>query len=121
VSLENPFAMHKQAFWASHAGNANLALWMRVYAAAYGLHRRNGHAPFKPGDLIIATSIVDKETGEVKAPRTDEISRAIRAAIENGFLSPLSNSRCLVVPTWAISGGVLGRPSQVCKLHGRCS
>lgn len=94
MSLENPFAMHKQAFWEAHAGNRHLAL---------------------------ATTIVDKETGEIRVPRADEVSRAIKVAIENGFLSTQSNVRCLVVPEWAISGGVLGRPSQVCKLQGRRS
>jgi hypothetical protein len=122
VSLDNPWTMHRQSFWAMQAGNSRLTLWHRVYALAYGVHRRNGHAPFREGELILALTIVDKTTGQVHEPRVDEVSRAIRTAVDYGFLADESCMRCLVIPEYAISGGMLGSPKERCHSHrGRWS
>jgi hypothetical protein len=107
--------MHRQGFWAEQAGNPRLALWHRVYALAYGVHRRNGHAPFKPGELGLAVALVDATTGELLSPRADVLSRAIGTCVDYGFLSPQSCARCLVVPSFAIEGGVLGRVDEPCR------
>jgi hypothetical protein len=118
MSRENPWTQHRQSFWAAHAGNPRLPLWQRVYCLAYGTHRRNGHAPFKSrSEIAVATQIVDKATGELHVPSPERVSEAIAQAIENGFLAEESNARCLVVPPWAIEGGLLGRADEICTHH----
>lgn len=117
MSRENPWTKHRQSFWQEKAGSPNLPLWLRVVALAYGVHRRNGHAPFKGGEIALATAAVDLQSGEIRQPDKTQVSRAIRTAIEYRFLSPESNGRCLVVPPYAITGGMLGRPAERCRWH----
>lgn len=117
MSRENPWTKHRQSFWQEKAGSPSLPLWLRVAALAYGVHRRNGHAPFKPGEIALAVSVVDVQTGEVRQPAKAQVSRAIRTAVDYGFLNPESNGRCLVVPPWGISGGMVGRPAERCRWH----
>ena len=118
MSVNNPWTQHRQSFWQERAGSPSLALWHRVYCLAYGVHRRNGHAPFKPGDLrTIALVVNDPSTGEVMVPSCSQVSHAIRTAIEYGFLAPESHAGCLVVPEHAIGGGVVGSPTEECKHH----
>ena len=122
MSLDNPWTKHRQSFWEEHSGNPRLTLWLRTAALAYGKHRRSGHAPFKAGELALSLTTVDQTTGLVHTPGPAEISRAIRTCVEYGFLSPLSCSRCLVVPTFAVTGGVMGSPKEKCHQHrGRWS
>lgn len=117
MSLTNPWSKHQQAFWQEHAGNPRLALWHRVYALAYGVHRRNGHAPFKAGELALAVQIVDHATGAIVTPDRHQVSRAIATAVEYGFLASGSCTRCLVVPPYAIHGGVVGSEREKCDRH----
>lgn len=117
MSLDNPWAKHRQSFWAEHAGNPRLPLWIRVSALAYGTHRRNGHAPFKTGEMAIVLTTVNTLTGEVYTPQPPNISKAIRTAMEYGFLAQGSGLRCLVVPPHAISGGLLGTERERCRHH----
>jgi hypothetical protein len=117
MSRGNPWTQHRQSFWIACAGKSKLPLWHRVYALAYGSHRCNGHAPFGRAELVQALTIVDRTTGEMDAPRPDEVSRAIRLAARHGFLSDESWVRCLVVPEYAISGGLKGSPTEICKSH----
>lgn len=117
MSRENPWTKHRQSFWQEKSGSPNLPLWLRVVSLAYGVHRRNGHAPFKPGEVALATAVVDLQTGEIRQPNKHQVSRAIRTAIEYRFLAPESNGRCLVVPPYAITGGMVGRPAEVCRYH----
>lgn len=117
MSLNNPWTKHRQSFWESKTAAPGLPLWLRVVALAYGTHRRNGHAPKKPGEIALATSLADPITGEVHSPSPSRVSEAIGQAIDLGFLHRDSGARCLVVPPWAIEGGTLGRPSEVCRQH----
>lgn len=117
MSRENPWTKHRQSFWQEKAGRPSLPLWLRVTALAYGVHRRNGHAPFKAGEVALSTSIVDADTGQIRTPSSSRISEAIRQAIELGFLSSESHARCLVVPPWGVEGGMLGKPGERCRQH----
>ena len=117
MSRENPWTKHRQSFWQEKSGRPGLPLWLRITALAYGVQRRNGHAPFKPGEIALATSVVDSDSGEIKTPSRSRISEAIRQAIDLGFLHRDSHARCLVVPPWGIEGGMLGSPSEKCKHH----
>lgn len=121
MSRENPWSKHRQSFWQEKAGSPNLALWQRVYALAYGVHRRNGHAPFKVGEIALGTTVIDPHTGEVKQPDKHQVSRAIATAVEYGFLHRDSCARCLVVPPWGIEGGLIGSPSEKCRCHSEAT
>lgn len=114
MSVANPWTQHRQSFWQFHAGNTSLPLWLRIAALAYGVHRRNGHAPFGPGDLRLALSFVDTATGEIMQPSTQRLSNEIDVAVRYGFLSHVSCASCLVVPA-SISGGMTGKTNEACR------
>jgi hypothetical protein len=115
VSVQNPFAMHRQVVWreraASRAANPSLDDWIRVAALAFGCHRGNGHATFQVGEIgeILGTP------GQPLTPQA--VSNAIRRAKNAGWIAEESTARCLVVPPHAVEGG-LGHPNERCKIHG---
>jgi hypothetical protein len=107
--------MHRQAVWkeraASRAANPTMPLWIRVASLAFGCHRRNGHATFKPGEIaeILGTP------GEPLSPSS--VSNAVKLAKNAGWIAEESSARCLVVPPHAVQGG-LGHPNDRCPIHG---
>ena len=115
MSLDNPFAMHRQAFWEERAADKSLPLWVRVAALAFGCHRRNGHANFIDPPLKVLLG-GPGEHGGWDCVDESSISRALAAAKKAGWLAEESNSRCLVVPRHAISGG-LGNEHELCSVH----
>lgn len=112
-----PWAQHFQDTWGERAGSPNLPLWLRVAALAYGKHGANGHATFGAGEVRLALSKADGH-GVVVEPSQDVVRRAIRVAVEYGWLGPESRTRCLVVPGYAIKGG-LGNEYSACVEHGK--
>ncbi|EWT04651.1 hypothetical protein N864_10855 [Intrasporangium chromatireducens Q5-1] len=114
----NPWAKHFQLVWENRAGDPRLPLWLRVVSLAYGKHRANGHAPFDPGQVALVLSTVDPDTGELITPKRQNVHRAIKAAVDYGFILDGSSSRCLVVPSHAVSGG-LGMPGTPCRWHAK--
>lgn len=112
---EHPWAKHYQHAWAERSGDPNLPDWLRVAALAYGKHSANGHASFAPGDLALVLGTIDRETGELRPSRN--VSRAIQTAVRYGWLATGSRTRCLVVPAFAVSGG-LGSEYAKCQVHG---
>lgn len=111
MSLTNPWAKHRQAFWREQAADHNLQLWQRVAFMAYGSHRCNGHANFIKRERELAHLLGDKNP--VPANR---LSEAIKKAKDKGWLAAESNARCLVVPIHAIEGG-LGGEFDRCAVH----
>jgi hypothetical protein len=115
VSVQNPFGMHHQAVWraraADRAANPSLDNWIRVATLAFGYHRRNGHASFKPGEIA---EILGAPGKPLSGPA---VSNAIRLAKNAGWIAEESNARCLVVPPHAVGGG-LGHPNDRCPIHG---
>lgn len=101
----NWWGQHYQSIWRERADDASLPLWLRVAALAYGTHRGNGHANFRPNGIA---AILGKPA--------DRISRAIADAKRRGWLAPESSARCLVVPPHAIRGGN-GHPNEICAVH----
>lgn len=93
-------------------------MWLRVASLAYGKHRANGHANFRPGEVAVILSSIDTTTGEITKPSRQSVGRAIRVAVEYGWLAAGSSSCCLVVPGHAVQGG-LGSPHETCKVHNR--
>lgn len=76
-----------QHIWRERAQNHDLPLWLRVacYAEAGAVH---GHRALTPEQLHQALD-----------PTMDKamISRAIRTAVDYGWLHPASSARCLVL------------------------
>lgn len=110
------WSRHFQGPWEERAGDPRLPLWTRVASLAFGKHRANGHASFGKGDVALTLTTVDRDTGVMKRPDAANVRRAIRLASEYGWLSSESRSTCLVVPEWAISGG-LGTANAPCRNH----
>jgi len=113
---ENPWARHYQSAWLERTADAYLPLWLRVASLAFGCHRANGHARFKPGEVAMVFGTVDPDTGAIQPQDKHNIQRAIRAAESRGWLAEGSSSLCLVVPAHAVEGG-LGHPSEECPIH----
>src|SRR5690606_437445 len=108
VNAPGDWARHYQLEWQSRAGDRRLPYWLRVAALAYGCHRENGHATFKRGEIALVL-------GEPGKPFVN-VGRAIRDAIEYGWLEPDSYWACLVVPPQAIKKGSLGSGA-TCRVH----
>lgn len=118
MSRSNPWGRHFQSIWHERSADPRLPYWLRVSALAYGSHRANGHASFKPGQIGLVLGSVDTGTGEVRRLDKGSVQRAIRTAIDYGWLAERSGARCLVVPGHAIAGG-LGRADDTCPQHHR--
>jgi hypothetical protein len=115
VSVQNPFAMHRQTIWmeraANHAADPTLPLWIRVASLAFGCHRRNGHAPFRSGEIAEILGTPGKPLSKTS------VANAVRLAKRADWIAQESNARCLVVPPHAVTGG-LGHPNDRCPVHG---
>lgn len=114
-----PWTMHYMDVWQERAGNPSLPCWVRVVSLAYGGMERNGHCPLAPGDIEFTLSVVDKVTGTLTPADPSNVNRAIRFAVEQGFLGEGSNRRCLVVPRYVAEGGVRGHEHASCTRHSR--
>ncbi len=117
ASSSSPWARHYQHVWEERSGSPRLPMWLRVAALAYGKHGANGHAPFAAGEVALALSSVQPNTGNITTPARQNVRRAIDVAMEYGFLAPGSSSRCLIVPHHAIEGGI-GNAYAPCPFHG---
>ena len=91
-SPENPWARHYQSVWHERTADDRMPLWLRVAFLAFGSHRANGHARFKPGEIAEVFGSVDAETGEIKSKDKHEIQRAIRNAVTRGWLADRSRA-----------------------------
>ena len=111
---EHPWSKHYQHVWRERAQDPRLPDWLRVAALAYGKHSANGHANLAPGELARTVSTINRRTGEVRP--NQNINRAIATALRYGWLAEGSKSRCLVVPSHAVTGG-LGNAYTACAIH----
>lgn len=114
TKTERPWARHYQEEWHRRAGDDRLPYWLRVAALAYGSHTDNGHARFKRGELALILGSVNRESGEINAYA--HVARAIRDAVDYGWLEPESFWGCLVVPAHAIKKGSHGHAPD-CPIH----
>lgn len=115
---QKPWDRHYLDHWLEKTANRELPAWVRVSLLAYGSHRANGHAPFKPGDIALVLGTVDKATGEIRPMDKSNVQREIRRAVQAGWLDDRSSSLCLVVLGHQITGG-LGDPGERCDRHTR--
>lgn len=118
MSRSLPWSRHYQNVWHERSGDSNLPYWLRVACLAYGSHNANGHAMFKPGQIGLVLGHIDAD-GVPHPLDKQNVQRAINKAIEFGWITDQSGSRCLVVPGHAVAGG-LGNPSDRCpQAHRR--
>jgi hypothetical protein len=116
---QNRFSMHLMTVWGERAGDPRLPKWLRLASLAFSCHDMNGHAPFTPGEISLVLSSVDDQTGEILPMDKSNLQRALRKAIEFGWLTEASSTRCLVVPAHAIEGGRPHRSDRPCPFHTR--
>jgi len=117
MTRHNPWAKHYQCVWHERAGDSRLSAWLRVAALGYGSHAANGHANFKPGQIALVLGAVSAQTGEIRPMDKGSVQRAIRTAVEYGWLTDASGARCLVVPGHAVAGGLGGSADAECPQH----
>lgn len=110
------WSKHYQQVWLERASDPRLPMYIRVAAAAYGRHRRNGHAPFDENELATLVG-TDSTTGLIKAVDRNNLQRAIRRAVELDLLGQGSRIRCLIVPAHAVEGGYFGHIGEPCARH----
>jgi hypothetical protein len=115
MSFQQPYAMHYQHVWKERSASSAPA-WLRVASLAYSRHGRNGHAMFRPGEIAQVLGGKDAQTGQPSPMARQNVYRAIRTAIDNGWLGEASTSQCLVVPQHAIWGGP-GKAMKPCPVH----
>lgn len=111
---EHPWVGQYQGEWQLRSANPNLPQWLRVVSLAYGSHRANGHAPFPTRAVADALGTVDPNTGEL-FPDVN-VSKWIKAAVDNGFIARGSTARCLVVPGHTFNSAP-GHPGEPCPWH----
>lgn len=113
---ERPWARHYQDAWHEDALNPNYPKALRVAFLAYGTHKANGHARFKPHEIatVLGAGRFDEYGHPVKADRRT-VTRAIRQAVELGLLTEGSKAACLIVPRHRVTGG-LGNENEPCTL-----
>lgn len=112
LSINNPWwSSHYQKVWHERAVDRSLPipLWLRVSFLAMGNHKKNGHCLFQRGELARRLAEPDRKN----------LQRAIKKAIQHGFLSPESCSECLVVPPHAVTNGMGGKEDTLCPVHER--
>jgi hypothetical protein len=115
-----PWSRHFQNWWEERAADRRNPAWLRVTSLAYAKHRRNGHAPFKPGALgLILGAPPDSINGEPCPMDKSNVQRAIKTAIDHGWLAEGSGSTCLIVPAHGITGGGQGHENEQCQRHTR--
>lgn len=111
-----PWSRHYQDAWHNDALNPAFPPALRVAFLAYGTHRANGHAMFRPGEVGKVLGRFDEDLGEHVPMDKSNVQRAIRRAVTLGLLGAGSGTLCLIVPAHRIEGG-LGNPNERCPRH----
>ena len=83
--------------------------FVRVFLLALSRANRLGHAELAPGELA-------RFLGNGEPILAPNVSRAVRQAVEAGFLARESRARCLVLSSYLFQKEGLG--SSTCKVHG---
>jgi hypothetical protein len=101
ATQRGPWPKHYREFWEKQAltTNPSIPLVVRIFSLAYGRHDANGHTPFGAGDLR-RTLIKSAPTAERPASLFSyrAINKAIKQAVDFGYLDAGSSQRCLIVP-----------------------
>ena len=108
TTSEAPWLVSYQIGWESQIHNQNLPIHDRIHAVAMARCDPNCHTPLQPGELA---RLVGKETpdGLFKPVDSKDIGGYVKRAVELGWLDPMSNTRCLVLPA----------NREECRLPGR--
>ncbi|MZE50119.1 hypothetical protein GTY86_02055 [Streptomyces sp. SID5770] len=98
------------------AENTRLPLFVRLVFLTEARMNRIGHAEFATGELESLLPTLDRRTGEIRNPSQNTVCKAIRIAIDEGFLSAESSARCLVLGGHDVQRSAKATSS--CKHHG---
>ncbi|MEE6135338.1 hypothetical protein SKC41_03220 [Mycobacterium sp. 050128] len=105
MTIEAPWVKASQAGWEQRALELAQPLWLKVACMAYARVGASGHAGFDRGELA-----------ELMGKGRQDIHRAIRTAVEYGWLEVGSCTECLIPPGDFIEMG-FGNSRKVCKVH----
>ena len=94
------WAAHAQDHWLVMAGRPNFPDYLRVVFVAYGRHHANGHALLDRGELAY---FLVRQDGTLPDRRI--VWRAVREAVDLGFLVAGSQLLCLIVGSHDVQGG----------------
>jgi len=103
------WAAHAQDHWLVMAGRPNFPDYLRVVFVAYGRHHANGHALLDRGELAY---FLVRQDGTLPDRRI--VWRAVREAVDLGFLVAGSQLLCLIVGSHDVQGG-RGNPDSRCR------
>lgn len=106
MTVEAPWVKAAQAGWEQRALELTQPLWLKVACMAYARVGANGHAQFDRGELAALM-------GKCR----QDIDRAIRTAVERGWLGEASCTECLMPPGDFIEMSI-GNSRKLCKVHG---
>ncbi|MGW3929976.1 hypothetical protein ACWECC_18010 [Streptomyces microflavus] len=98
------------------AGSLRMPLFARLVFLAESRMNRIGHAEFATGELESLLPTLDRKTGEINYPSKNTICKALRIAIDEGFFSEESSSRCLVFHSNDVQRSA--KASSSCNHHG---
>ncbi len=98
-----PWAKLGRTFTHAQAMNPKCPDWQRVAFAAWARVTRQGIATFAPGELAEAAAKLDPVTGEL-VPLSNA-RRALRDAIQHGWLAAGSDTETVQVPLEVLSVG----------------
>jgi hypothetical protein len=69
---------------------------MRIGMLALGSHRKDGYAKFDKGELQQLLDVKNEQ----------QLSNELKKAKQHGWIGNESNATCLVVPAYAVMGGL---------------
>ena len=93
------FERATQTGWLAIAQDHNVPAWFRVHALARAFRPYDGaEVTFEPGEMCSLLHTVNRSTGGQKPMARQNLSRAVRQAIDLGYLLSGSSARVLLIP-----------------------
>lgn len=106
MTVDAPWVKASQAGWEQRASELRQPLWLKMACMAYARVGANGHAGFDRGELA-----------ELMGKGRQDIHRAIRTAVEYGWLEDGSCTECLIPPGDFVEMN-FGTWRKTCRAHG---
>lgn len=106
-----PFDMVDRLLLKRLSKGASLPSWQKLALYCWANCDRRGHCPVPTGEL---GKVIAKGSQPVAA---HEVRRAVKRAISEGWIDPVSSDRCLVVPHGITYGAGKYKSRSVCEHH----
>jgi hypothetical protein len=116
IEFPGDWSAFAQEPWLEDALNPRWPGPLRVAFVGFGLHRANGHAFLKQGELAKLLPLGTGPDGLPVTPTRSTLNRWIKTAVEYGLLAEGSKLLCLIVPEHRVQGG-RGDPNAPCRRH----